>query len=508
MESALSQDSLDGLMPLPDTSEPTTPELSHVALPQAAASTASKVHAQRVDHASSGNMTPPPSTQIPSSQRAKTRTPTPPVSHISTPPPTNEQPSQTTTNRIAIGLPGAMTTGDLAKASGEELRTMVRELQVAYQEAKMAAAHHKLQYQMLAQESAANIERMAVEARMAQTENEVIQYAEQSRAAATPIPAQQEGFIPVQKELYRKMIHDIQLLREANQSLEAECCQQHATLDQQGDEISSLQDKVILMGDRIRQSREQLQRYRRSQTSSRIDATPRSVYSTPQRSHFPPRPQSQSQSQPFAALLQASEMASQESARSAGRKSHTRNVHSTSSLPSTPQRSQPVFQQPLHTPHGRRPVIKVPSTAPVQRVSALRSPDIYSQTALPVPQHRDIQSDGTVSASDNDNDSEAETDIIEQDDEIPVSQASRSASQMLRSSQEKQAKRESFEGRGMLQHAASGSQGGKLRQTKLFGSVRKANVVRAGYDDDEPPAKRPRTSGNGGIGLGISGARD
>jgi hypothetical protein len=40
-----------------------------------------------------------------------------------------------------------------------------------------------------------------------------------------------------------------------------------------------------------------------------------------------------------------------------------------------------------------------------------------------------------------------------------------------------------------------------MRQVKLFGTVRKANVVRAG--EDEPPAKRPRMLE--GIGLGIKG---
>ena len=129
------------------------------------------------------------------------------------------------------------------------------------------------------------------------------------------------------------------------------------------------------------------------------------------------------------------------------------------------------------------------------RTSALRTPDVYSQQSLPVPSQQGPPSDGTVSASDNENDSEAETDIIEQDDEVPESQASRSASQMLRSSQEEQqAKRESFKGSGMLPPKTD-----SMTQTKLYGQVRKAGVDRS----EGPPAKRARTSE--GVGLGIAG---
>ncbi len=125
----------------------------------------------------------------------------------------------------------------------------------------------------------------------------------------------------------------------------------------------------------------------------------------------------------------------------------------------------------------------------------MRTPDIYSQNALPVPHFQGPLSEGTVSAPEDD--SEAETEIIEQD-EVSESQASRAASQMLKSSQEQQAKRDSFKGSGMLQQ-----QGGeKLKQTRLFGQVRKANTDR---DHDDRPAKRARTGQ--AVGLGIAGVR-
>lgn len=387
-----------------------------------------------------------------------------------------------------------MTTEQIASASAEELRTKVKELQAGFQEAKMSAAHHKLQYQMLAQESAAAIERMGVEARMAQYENEILHVAEQAKLAATPVQPSpfQEGMIPVHKDLYQRMCREIQELTEERNDLHNESSQKEKIITRQDAEIASLDDKVTLLRDRIRENREQMRRLRRG-LDSQYESTPRSLYSDPLRSGV----SSQEQPQPFAALLQASEMASQEARRPMGaKKGHTRNTHSTSSLPVTPHRmynSQPMY----NTPQGRQPPLKVPSTAPVPRTSAMRTPDVYNQPSLPVSQVSAAPpSEGTVSA--HEDDSEAETDIIEQDefDAVSESQASRAASQMLRSSQEQQAKRDSFKGSGMLS-----SGGEKMKQTKLFGTVRKANVDR----ESERPAKRARTGE--AVGLGIAGVR-
>ncbi|CAK3913793.1 Hypothetical predicted protein [Lecanosticta acicola] len=501
----LSQEPLDSLIAPPDISLPTTPDPPHADIPQGTALAVNKAQAARVEDATAGNMTPPPSTQVPPSNRTKTRTPTPPVSHISTPPPTVEGAAPSQGSRIGGAIVASMTDADLDAATPEDLKKKITELQAAMHEAKMSAAHHKLQYQMLSQESRAAIERMTVEARMAQTENDVIQHAEQARAAATPAqPSHQDGIIPVHRDLYQRMIRDIHLLREANAEWKAECDRRDAIVERQDNEIASLTDKVTLMRERIRDNRDHLQRYRmRHAPSSRVDATPRSTYyGTPHRGHA----SSQAQSQPFAALLQASEMASQESARAGGRGTssknpgHVRNTHSTSSLPSTPQRVQKV---PSSTPQGRNQPLKIPSTAPMPRTSALRTPDVYKQPSLPVSQTSQPaapQSEGTVSASDREeeNDSEAETDILEPDVEVGQSQASLRASQMLRSSQEERHVKASSQARGMLKETG----GENLRQTKLFGTVRKANVDRS----QEPPAKRART-GESAVGLGIAGVR-
>ncbi|KAH9817396.1 hypothetical protein Tdes44962_MAKER05520 [Teratosphaeria destructans] len=446
--------------------------------------------------------TPPPSTQVP--PRPKTRTPTPSFSHISTPPPTIDTVAQAIRHRVYA----LMSHEEIASATPDELRARVADLQAAWGEAKLAAAHHKLQYTMLAQESQAAIERMAVEARMAQYENDVIHNAEQARAAAMPVqpPPLQEGIIPVQKDLYTRICRDIQRLTQENHTLRSEHRQQERLIERQETEIASLTDRVTLMRERIRESRDAS--YKIRGRVPHLDATPRSAYSTPHRGHG-----RQEQSQPFAALLQASEMM-------AGQKGHRRSAQSMSSLPNTPARSY--LQQPYHTPSTRQAPVKVPSTAPMPRVSAMRTPgqrSVYAQPSLPFTHTRGPASEGTVSNSDGeqnaqDDDSEAETDIIEaerDDDKISESQASRAALQMLRASQEQEAKRNRLKGNGMLaRELCTSSPAGTMRQTKLFGQVRKP-IVRAGEDPPEPPAKRQRTddvsSQPRGIGLGIAGVR-
>ena len=504
MDPQLSQDSLDSLLPMPEVSEPVTPEPPHAQLPTDSTNAISKLQSGRVDDAN--HMTPPPSTQVvPSSQRGKTRTPTPTMSHISTPPPTIELPNQSQSNRLNGRFGGVMTTEQIANASAEELRLAMSEMQAALQEAKMAAAHHKLQYQMLSQESAAVIERMDVEARMAQYESEIIHTAEQARAAATPVQPSpfQEGMIPVQKDLYQRMCREIQELTEEREWHLDDQTQKDKTITRQEIEIASLSDKVDLMRDRIREYREHSQSHA-ARPAPRHTSSLRSMYEDSLRRGV----SSHEQPQPFAALLQASEMASQEARRpTSSKKGHFRNAQSTSSLPATPQRAH---KQPhvYHTPSGRQPPAKIPSTAPQPRTSAMRTPDVYAQHALPMSQQPlpSHLSDGTVSASEAE-DSEAETDIIEPDS-VTESQASRTASQMLRTSQEdRRQKQASFEGRGMLEPSPSqsqrsvGSSGEKMRQSKLFGPVRKRGADRGSAG--EPPAKKART-----VGLGIAGVRD
>lgn len=174
------QDPLDNLIPYDEDSiVPVTPQPTNATIEGL-----SSDHNEHSENATS-HLTPPPSTQVQASR--KDRTPTPTYSSISTPPPTVDASTQQG-NKLGAGA-ATMTSEQLANAAPEELRACVIELQAAYQEVRMNAAHHKLQYQMLVQESAAALERMGVEARMAQHENDIIHIAEQAKAAMTPSQA-------------------------------------------------------------------------------------------------------------------------------------------------------------------------------------------------------------------------------------------------------------------------------------------------------------------------------
>ena len=500
-------DILAGLIPQTRSGAPITPQPSHASIPQGTTDAVAKVQADRVvDATGSISLTPPPSAQVSNNARASkshTPTPTPSDSHISTPPPSIDALSQDSLARPIGAFAHAMTGDQIANAPANDLRLKVAELQAAYREAKMSAAHHRLQYQMLAQESAAAIERMAVEARMVQCENEVIHVAEQAKATVVPMlpsPMQEDGTIPVQKDLYQRMCRDIQQLSEANNFLEAEHRQQEKLIFRQDNEIAGLSDKVLMLRDRIREHREHQNRMRSASFGGYLDSAPPSVLSTPRRPHMTSR----DQAQPFAALLQASAMAREEVGtgkssvkRGTTKKGHSRNTQSLSGLPATPNRAR---KQPLlfQTPQAHLHFRAMPSTAPVPRTSNMRTPEVYSQQKPSLKRMHGPGSDGTVSASDNEDDehdSEAETEILEPN-QIDEPRASFSAAQMLRANPEPLSQPEEHD----FRPAKRGAHGG-MRQGKLFGAVRKSNTVLAG--EDEPPAKKQRTIR--GIGLGIKG---
>ncbi|KAF2723027.1 hypothetical protein K431DRAFT_243506 [Polychaeton citri CBS 116435] len=450
-------------------------------------------------------MTPPPSSQLPGPLKANSqRTPTPPTSHMSTPPPTIDF-GMLQAGRPVLAAEVVMTTEQLSSASPDELRVKVDELQAAVSEARMSAAHYKLQYNMLSQESRATLDRMAVEARMAQFESDVIYSAEQAKVASSPaqhspIKLREEGIIPVEKGLYQRILKELNYLRDANWALRDDLERKQHIIFQQESEVTTLSEKVAMLRDRVRSYRDH-----RANSVARVESTPKSAYNTPHRARAFTQYGGHGQSeQPFAALLQASEMASQQQARNySTRKGHSRNTHSMSSLPVTPQQHRKQANATYTTPHrqqAHRAALKIPSTAPVNRSVAYRTPDVYPPPIYPVTQpplpggaH---QSDGTVSASEHaENDSEAETDIIDpsNDDPIPESRASMTASHMLRSSQEEQrsTKRSSREEPGTTSIEPSGSpiratsrpsvsNISSMRQTKLFGAVRKSNINRVG----------------------------
>lgn len=348
--------------------------------------------------------------------------------------------------------------------SAIELKQMVKNLVVEVQNAKTVAAHHKLQHQMSQMESGEAVERMAVEMEMARREIEVLEQAEAQRTLeehkTLAKPKQDPNFQQIHHEVYTSMTEELRDLKIHNSNLERQLVHTRRVLSQQENEIASLNDKVLLMRERIRESREQLQKYRRT---GAVDATPRTIrttpFQTPVRDRFTAINASTDEHQQpgFAALLQASDMVSHanQTPRAHGHKSHSRNTHSLSSLPSTPSRTQLAPQHILYTPQPPRHMPpEPPMTAPLPRKRA-------RDTMTPPPIRRGHESDGTVSASE---ESEAETEVAEGD--VGPSAATQRATEMLHGRVIKKAK------------SAFNMRAGGSIQTKLFGQVSKSNVPR------------------------------
>ena len=264
--------------------------------------------------------------------------------------------------------------------------------------------------------------------------------------------------------------------------------QQKHLLAQQESEIASLNDRVALMRERIRESRDHLTRYR--QPGGILDRTPRSEQSTPFRTpqrHHAVNPNSQ-EKQGFAALLHATDLVSQGGVSASPTpkhrkgQGHSRPSHSLSSMPVTPQRgyttkaSRTVYYTPENPRQGH---YNAPQTAPLART--------LDFSAAIARSHEDHvhESDGTLSALD---DSEAETEVPDKEFDIDESQASTMASQMLRSPTSKRDR--------------DGAPKGMV-QGRLFGQIRKTGIERV---DDSPGAKKAKTADK--VGLGIANVKD
>lgn len=337
-------------------------------------------------------------------------------------------------------------------------------------------------------ESVEVTERMAMEMELAQREVEM--QAEQHRILferqALESKAETERELrKVHVDQYDAMLLQIQELKVKNAYLEVTATGYNKTITQQASEMASMEDRIMLLKERIKENRDHLNRYRRA--NSVLD-TPRTGHSTPYRTPGRVVSAVRTQDQPFAALLQASDMMIQQAGTPKRKRGHAKNAHSLSSMPTTPTRSQArPASGTYHTPEQtRKAVLKTPHTAPVVR-------SFRAEVAAPVPRIvRDLaggrESDGTVSASD---DSEAETEVSDRETneaEVGESQATRMAKELLKTPTRGQAKTPERTG-GML-------------QGRLFGQVKKGIVQRG---EGENQAKKRKFDES--VGLGIAGMR-
>lgn len=481
---------------LPETQVPSTPVAKHATLESLDPDMIEGSPSSRLNknaftspppQSSTADMTPPPSSQMPSlrySSAARPATSQPGLP--SSPPPTVKIPN-------SHALP---TVEELSSVGEAEVRAIAKDLLAAVSEARMSAAHYKLQHSLLSIESNESAQRAEIEHQLTKREVEVLQAAharQKSSLAASQRSLQSAS--PAQIDILTRQIRRIEnekhLLQERIDRISG-------LLEEQEDRVDGLQEENARLKKRIRDNREHFNRMR---MQSPIHFSPRTEFTTPQR-----RPQSQfpgsvkshmsgmGSSDAFAALLAADQVLSGEAASlpstptrsqpSKIRHGHIRSVQSLSSLPTTPSRDRPDTSDSIpYTPQSRAPIDpRLAYSAP--------APQVVKESIERDRRDRDT----TISVSDGED--EAVT-----DEDVPPSQASSLATSMLRRNP------------GSQEERAPSSQTEKsstLLQTKLFGHVKKAGIDRpsnlkkrsASRGEDEIAAKKARLQEGVGLGIG------
>ena len=343
------------------------------------------------------------------------------------------------------------------------LRSLVTELLPAFGEARVSAAHSKLQHSLLSIETEEAAKRAAVEHEATRREVQVLQESSPMHLNSAS-PRSPVG--PIQRHLQLALAHCRDLQQE-NAMLEKRLRSSKKIIAQLDEQNADLKENVHLLRQRIKENRDHLNEMQSTGAIS-INSTPIVEHSTPLHNRTPRTPASVSRSthdtnptigsqNPFDALLLAGQVMNGEasSVPSSPRlfKSkklhphHVRGAHSLSSLPTTPQRSRPVTADhtiitPVHHPSYRA------------GFSAI-DPQLASS-------HAQEDRESTISASDNDEPSHREEGQL-------GSQASQMATNMLRRSLGSQ--------NGGNPASSPTSESSKLMQAKLFGQVAKPYIA-------------------------------
>ena len=289
----------------------------------------------------------------------------------------------------------------------------------------MAAAHTKLQHNLLSIEIEEVAQRAAVEHEIMRRELEVLQ-------ACSPMLQSRKTFtanIPIQGQMqsaFEAATKHNRFLKTENTSLQRRLKQAKRVIKHLDAKNVRVEEANELLKQRIRANREHVDAMRLSGIIS-LDNAPRDLYDVPIQQIRSSNPNShsrnRSQEDPFHTLLFAGQVLSGETTSVPSTPTHprsvktlhghTRGTHSLSSLPMTPVRSRPMtadnvlstlFNQIVPT---SRVTFSAPNTQFVSHTDTIRRSD----------------RDSTISASDQD---EAYT-----DGEVPASQASQAATSML-----------------------------------------------------------------------------
>lgn len=394
----------------------------------------------------------------------------------------------------------------------EELRNLLGDLLPALGEARMSAAHSKLQHSLLSIENSEAAQRAEVEHEMTRREVQVLQAGNDTRQEKS---GQKEcSARPSRSSMQRHLdlaLKQCRILQDESAVQERRLRQAKKLILQLDDKNAMLTDENGLLRQRIKQNRDHLNSMRSSGAIS-VNGTPLVDFGTPLQKTIQRTPRTArsvrvvnshvSSQDPFDALLFAGQVLSGEAnsvpatpTRSRPRKLHTshiRGAHSLSSLPTTPFRSRPVTaDHSVRTPVNR--IVVEPSASFSAPNTTLAHED---------EEDRRFDRDSTISASENEE--EAVTDY-----DVPASQASQRATSMLRRSSAP--RREDA-----TAHNPISSQK-EYTQTKIYGQVKKTREIkpespnkRSGdvnsYDEIARSSKRARMGDltTNRVGLGIT----
>jgi hypothetical protein len=384
----------------------------------------------------------------------------------------------------------------IASASSDQLREMLERvleenyrLEVVAGEARMSAAHFKLQHNLLLIESESALKRMEVEHDITRREVQVLQL---NGHDTSPFEYTQ------QLKAWCKKMED------ENTGLKRRLNRAKKLIEQRDDELTDARENISRLYERIRQNREHINVLRSPGGPLHV-STPKTAPATPHQHQYRGTPRytpntnrsiryvrEHAPENNFNALLLAGAVLSQENnsapttpvvprhptTRTPLR--HNRGVQSLSSLPTTPGSGRPMTGNSALLP------------------SAQFSPEADARVANTLTHHVMQQSherrrksrDSTISASDADE--IARSNYRQESEEVQESQASQSATEMLRIDP-----RESFEVAASRSHTPIPSDKNNLQQAKIFGSVTKRK-----REEELVAMKKVRLDGEG-VGLGI-----
>ncbi|KUJ20720.1 uncharacterized protein LY89DRAFT_682414 [Mollisia scopiformis] len=451
------------------------------------------------------SITPPPSSQAP--PRVAPRSITPDASAagaMSSPPPTVNGHKR----EVASAGPNVE---ELAQYTKQELIEMVEKakaenhkLDAEASEARMSAAHYKLQYRLLTIESEEALKRMEVEHDITRREVEVLQG---TGRESTNIEYTQK------LKAYCKSLEDD--LYAAHRRIE----KAKRLIESKEDQIVDAKEEIGRLHERIRQNREHINVLRSPGGPLHV-GTPKAPATPHQYQRGTPRytpssnrqvryPASQDNQERFNALLLAGSVLSQEnnsapSTPTIARRpdprtpnKHNRGVQSLSSFPTTPGSGRPITANSTLLPAPE-------FSQNTERINVLAHNALQHMNQT---EHRRRKSrDSTISASDHEEIVRATNASYreESDEEVQESQASQSATEMLRADP-----RESFEVAASRTHTPVPGDKAKVNlQSKLFAPISKGGAEKRKRDEEYGPVKKARSDGEAiGLGIGFESGR-